>query len=109
MKNLTDLTFDTNVELQQRFPGSNANNGGSYTYIREESVLVPESLVIKRADGAVVPADKVIRIKVNPSNVDVTLAPGVFSRPADIAGATVAVKPYYHFGAGAPVPVNPTD
>jgi M6 family metalloprotease-like protein len=109
LKNLTDLTFDTNVELQQRFPGSNANNGGSYTYVREESVLVPESLVIKRADGAVVPADKVIRIKVNPSNVDVTLAPGVFSRPADIAGATVAVKPYYHFGAGAPVPVSLTD
>jgi len=109
LRNLTDLTFDTNVELQQRFPGANAHNGGSYTYIREESVLEPGSLEIRRADGSIVPAEKIIRVRVNPSSVEVALAPGVFARPADVAGASVAVKPYYHFGAGASVPVVPVD
>lgn len=106
LKNLTDLTFDTNIEMQLRIPNANARNGGNYTYIREDSLLCPESLVITKSDGSVIPEEKIISIVVNPSNVLVTLAQGTFADAADAANATVATKAYYNFGPGATVPVS---
>lgn len=106
LKGLTDLTFDTNMELQQRIPNANAGEGGTYTYIREDSLLDPKSLVIAKADGSIIPAKKIIKIVVNPSNVQVTLAKGAFTGAKDAAGATVATRAFYHFGAGAPVRIT---
>lgn len=108
LKNLTDLTFDTNIELQHRIPNANASKGGTFTYIREDSLLNPESLVITKADGAIIPAEKILKIVVNPTNVQVTLAKGAFARAREVTNATVATKAYYHFGPGAPVRVNVT-
>ena len=106
LKNLTDLTFDTNIEMQLRIPNANARHGGNYTYIREDSLLYPESLVITKSDGSVIPAEKIIRIVVNPSNVLVTLAQGTFADVADTVNITVATKAYYNFGPGAAVQVS---
>lgn len=106
LKGLTDLTFDTNMELQQRIPNANAGEGGTYTYIREDSLLDPKSLVIAKADGSIIPAKKIIKIVVNPSNVQVTLAKGAFTGAKDAAGATVATRAFYHFGASAPVRIT---
>jgi M6 family metalloprotease-like protein len=97
LKSLTELTFDTNVELQQRV---------SKTRIREDSLFYPKSLVITKADGSIVPAKKIIKIVVHPTNVQVTLARGVFSNTKDAAGATVGTRSFYHFGAGAPAPIK---
>ena len=106
LKNLTDLTFDTNIEMQQRIPNANARKGGNYTYIREDSLLYPESLVITKADGSIIPAKKIIKIVVNPTNVQVTLAKGTFARAAEATNVTVATKAYYNFGPGAAVQVS---
>jgi hypothetical protein len=106
LKGLTELTFDTNVELQRRIPNANASEGGTYTYIREDSLLYPKSLVITKADGSVIPAEKIIKIVVNPTNVQVTLAKGAFARAVEAKNATVATKAYYHFDPGAAVPVR---
>jgi M6 family metalloprotease-like protein len=103
LQELTTLTFDTNMELQLRIPNANANNGGTYTYVREESVLSPGHLVIAKANGSVIPAAKITDVTVNPTGVQVTLAKGTFARAADASGATIATRPYYHFGAGAAV------
>jgi M6 family metalloprotease-like protein len=103
LKDLTNLTFDTNVELQQRIPNANGGNRGTYTYIREESMLNPSNLVITKANRSVIPAKQITSIVVNPTGVQVTLAKGAFASAADAAGATVAAKAYYHFGAGAAV------
>ena len=97
LKGLTDLNFDTNIELQQRV--SNAR-------IREDSLLCPKSLVITQADGSIIPAKNIIKIVVNPGNVQVTLAKGAFAGTNNAAGATVATRAYYHFGPGAAVPVR---
>ena len=102
-KELTTLTFDTNMELQQRIPNANANNGGTYTYVREESILGPGHLVIAKANGSILPAAKITDVTVNPAGVQVTLAKGTFASAADASGATIATRSYYHFGAGAAV------
>jgi M6 family metalloprotease-like protein len=106
LKNLTDLTFDTNIELQQRISNANATNGGKYTYVREDSILRADQLVITRANGSVVPAARITGLAVSPRGVRVTLAPGTFAGMAAASGATVATKAYYHFGPGAPVPLS---
>jgi len=106
LRGLTDLTFDTNIELQQRIVNANAPQGRTSPYIREDSRLYLKSLVITRADGSLVPADKIIKIAVNPANVQVTLAKGAFASAAEAGKATVATKAYYHFGPGAAVPVR---
>lgn len=106
LKGLTDLTFDTNIELQQRIPNSNAGEGGANPYIREDSLLRPRSLVITKADGSNIAAEKIIKIVVNPTSVHVTLAKGAFARAAEAKNATVATKAYYHFAPGAAVPVS---
>jgi hypothetical protein len=100
------LTFDTNLELQLRIPNANANNGGTYTYVREESILRPEHLVITKANGSIIPAAKITGVTVTPTGVEVALANGSFTSAADASGATVATRPYYHFGAGAAVRVT---
>jgi M6 family metalloprotease-like protein len=105
LQDLVNLTFDSNVELQQRIPNANANNGGTYTYIREESVLTPGEVIITRANGSVIPAGKITRVTVSPTGVQVTLAKGAFSGPSDVKGATIATRAYFHFGAGAAVPI----
>jgi hypothetical protein len=106
LKGLADLTFDTNIELQQRIPNANAGEGGTNTYIREDSLLYPKSLVITKADGSIIPAEKILKIVVNPTSVQVTLAKGTFARAAEAMNATVATKSNYHFGPGAAVPVR---
>jgi M6 family metalloprotease-like protein len=112
LKGLTTLTFDTNIELQRRIrteAGAATEGGtaaGGSTYIREDSMLWPKNLVITRADGSKVPADKIIKIKVYPVSVEVTLAAGAFANAEAAKGATVATKAYYHFAPGAPVPVQ---
>jgi M6 family metalloprotease-like protein len=108
LKNLTDLTFDTNIEMQHRIPNANARSGGTYTYIREDSLLNPESLVITKADGSIIPAKKIIRIVVNPNptNVQVTLAKDTFARVEEAMNVTVATKAYFNFGPSAPVSVD---
>jgi len=106
LKNLTNLTFDTNIELHHRIPNANARNGGHYAYIREDSLLYPESLVITKSDGSIVPAEQIIDIEVNPTGVKITLADGTFADADEAAGATVATRAYFNFGPGAAVPVN---
>jgi len=107
LKGLTELTFDTNVELQQRNVNTNpAEGGGPSTYIREDSLLCPKSLVITKSDGSVVPPEKIVRIAVNPTSVQVTLAAGAFTRAEEAKNATVATKAYYNFGPGTAVPLN---
>lgn len=106
LKGLTDLTFDTNIELKQRTTGANAGEGRTNTYVREDSLLYPKSLVITKADGSIIPAEKILKIQVNPASVQVTLAQGAFARAAEATKATVATKAYYHFGPGAAVPVR---
>ncbi len=92
---LTRLTFDTNVEMQLRIPIP--SGGAPNVYVREESRLRPKDLVITRADGTVVPAEKITGIIVNPESVEVTLAPDAFPDQAAAAGATVATRPYYYY------------
>ena len=106
LKDLTVLTFETNIDMQMRIPNANAGEGGTFAYVREDSRLEPKSLVITRSDGSVVPASRILKIAVNPSSVDVTLAKGAFSRARQAAKATIATKAYYHFGPGSAVPVN---
>ncbi len=106
LKGLTELTFDTNVELQQRIPNANAGEGGTFTYIREDSLLDPRSLVITKADGSIMGAEQIIKIEANPSSIRVVLAKGAFTGTAEAEKATVATKAYYHFGPGAAVPVR---
>jgi hypothetical protein len=105
LRELTNLTFDTNVELQLRIPIGNPTRG-TYTYIREESLLNAGNLVITKANGSVVPAKSITGIVVNSTSVQVTLAKGTFARAAEASRVTVATRAYYHFGAGAPVRVN---
>ena len=93
----TELSFDTNIELQQRLPRNR---------IREDSLFYPRSLVITKSNGSVVPANKIVKIVVDPSGVQVTLAQGVFPNVKAANGATVATMPFYHFGAGTPIPIK---
>ncbi len=102
LKDLTELTFDTNVELQLRIPNANSGNKGTYTYIREESKLVADDLVIARTNGSVIPSKMITNVEVRPDGVRVTLAKGAFRKASDAARATVATKAYYSFGPGAP-------
>lgn len=106
LKDLTELTFDTNIEMQHRIPNANARRGGTYTYIREDSLLHPESLVITKADGSIIPAEKITRIVVNPTSVRVTLAEDTFARVEEAVNVTVATKAYFNFGPSAPVRAN---
>lgn len=106
LKNLTDLTFDTNIEMQKRIPNANARRGGTYTYMREDSLLNPGSLVITKADGSIIPANKITRIVVNPTNVQVTLTNGTFASVEEATNVTVATKAYFNFGPSAPVRVD---
>ena len=76
------------------------------SYVREDSRLTPKSLVITKSDGSVIPAEKIVKIVVNPASVEVTLAKGAFARARQAAKATVATKAYYHFGPGAAVPIR---
>jgi M6 family metalloprotease-like protein len=96
---LTKLTFDTNVELQRRITDSNSINAGHYTYVREESRLTPGDVVITKANGSVIPPDKITGIVINPSSVEVDLADGAFADAADAAGFTVRTEAYYYFAA----------
>jgi len=107
LNSLTDLTFDTNIELQQRIANTDAGgeNAPSY-YVREDSLLDPQSLAIRKGDGSIIPAKKILKVAVNPSGVQVTLAKGAFARAAEATNATVATKAYYHFGPGSAVPVR---
>jgi M6 family metalloprotease-like protein len=104
LKDLTELTFDTNIELQYRLPGRNPQD--SQGRIREDSLLYPSSLVIEKANGTVVPAAKITKVVVNPTSVQVTLAKDVFPNAKAAAGATVGTRPYFFYGAGAPVPIQ---
>jgi M6 family metalloprotease-like protein len=106
LKDLTVLTFDTNVEMQMRPPSPTAAENEPRYYVREDSILFPKSLVITRSDGTPVPTDKILKIAVNPTRVEVTLAKDAFARPRDAAKATVATKPYYWFGPGSAVPIH---
>ena len=106
LKGLTDLTFDTNTELQRRIVNTNAPEGRTDTHIREDSRLTKKSLEIMKADGSRIPAEQIVKIVVNPANVQVTLAKGAFTRAAEATNATVATKAYYHYGPGAAVLVR---
>ncbi len=108
LKDLTNLTFDTNIELRHRIPNANARRGGNFTYVREDSLLYPESLVITKSDGSLIPTEMIIDIDVSPAGVQVTLAQGAFADAEEAAGATVATKAYFNFGPGAAVPVSVT-
>ena len=103
LSNLTSLTFDTNVELQLRIPIANGGSRGTYMYIREESIPEADKMVITKANGSVIPANKITSIAVNSAGIQITLVKGTFAGAADAAGATIATKVYYYFGAGAPV------
>jgi M6 family metalloprotease-like protein len=109
LKNLTDLAFDTNIELQHRIPNANARSGGNFTYIREDSLLYPVNVVITKSDGSIVPAEQIIDIDVSPSSVQVTLAEGTFADAQEAAGISIATKAYFNFGPGAAVPVRISD
>jgi hypothetical protein len=106
LKNLTDLTFDTSIELQHRIPNANARGSGAYTYIREDSLLYPEYLVITKSDGSIIPSAMITDIVVNPTDVKVKLAQGAFADAEEAASATVATKAFFNFGPGAAIPVN---
>lgn len=108
LKGLTVLTFDTNVELQMR-PANPGAEGEASTFVREDSRLTPQSLVITKSDGSMIPADRILKIVVNPASVEVTLATGTFARARQVEKATVATKPYYNFGPGAPAPIRIAD
>jgi hypothetical protein len=103
---LTALTFETNVELQVRIPNANAGNGGTYSYVREDSVLTPADIVITRRNGSVIPASRIQKVEVNPGGVRVVLARGAFASSADAAGARVATRGHFFFGPGAAIPIG---
>jgi hypothetical protein len=102
LPDLTTLTFDSNVELQLRIPNANAGNRGTYSYVREDSILSPANIVITKSNGSVVPAAKITRLEIGATGVRITLAKGAFASAADAAGATIATKPYFYFGPGGP-------
>jgi len=104
LKGLTALSFDTNIELQNRMV--NERTGEKSVYVREDSRFYPKSLVITKADGSVVPVDKILKIAVLPTSVEVTLAEGAFAGAAEAAGATVATRAWYNFGPADAVPVS---
>jgi hypothetical protein len=105
LDSLTDLTFDTNVELQNRIPSSGIEPNAR-SYVREDSRLDAMRLVITRAGGSVIPAAQIVKIVIKPGSVQVTLAKDTFRQAGEARGATVATRPYYHFGPGAPVPIE---
>jgi M6 family metalloprotease-like protein len=105
-ENPTTLTFNASVELQCRIANANAGNTGTYSYVREESVLAPAHIVITRSNGSVIPATKIEKVEVSPGSVRVTLARGAFASPADAAAATVATRAFFYFGPGAPIKIG---
>ena len=109
LKDSTVLTFETNIEMQWRpiIPLREGAKAGRY--VREDSRLAPESLVITRSDGTVVPEDRILKVVVSPTSVEVKLAEGAFPRAGRAEKATVATKAYYHFGPGAAVPIRFVD
>ncbi|MBM3311393.1 MAG: hypothetical protein FJY80_07785 [Candidatus Aminicenantes bacterium] len=110
LKALTELTFETNPELQHRPVNPNAAEGSPPSrYVREDSRLTPQSLVVKKRDGSIVPREKILKISVLPSGIQVTLAKGAFKNARDAAGATVATRASFHFGPSAAVPVRLVD
>jgi M6 family metalloprotease-like protein len=106
LQNLTVLAFDTNVELQQRIPIAGTGGGTPFIYVREDSLLLPDHLVIIKGNGSVVPAARITRITVHPTRVEVTLEKGVFGDATEVTGATVATRAYYWFTAGAAVGIS---
>ena len=98
---LNKLTVKTSVELQRRILNANAIYGGADTYIREESRVRPQDIVVTKGDGTTVPVVSVD--KVNPDSLEVTVQP--LAGAADAAGLKVATKAFYYYAAGAAVPV----
>ncbi len=109
LKGLTVLTFDTNIEMQMRPANQTAAADEPRYYVREDSILFPKSLVITRSDGSIVPPDKILKITVSPTSVEVSLAKDAFARPRLAAKATVATKSYYWYGPGAAIPISVAD
>ncbi len=106
LRDLTVLTFETNVELQRRIPITGAGEAVSYTYVREDSLLRPDHIVITKGDGSIITAAGITGIVVNPTGVEVTLAKGIFADVAEVSGTTVSTKAHYYFGAGAAVEIS---
>lgn len=106
LENLTRLTFATNIELAQRVSDEERRRS---SFIREDSWLTPGRVVITRTDGSVVTADQILKIDVAPERVSIILAAGAFTGAEQAAGATVATKPYFHFGPGEPTPIGLRD
>lgn len=98
----TKLTFDTNIELQRRITDSNKINGGHYTYIREESGLTCDNLIITKKSGEIVPACKITKITVNPNGVEAILEQGTFACEADALGLSVSTKSFFYFAESVP-------
>jgi len=107
---LTGLAFETNIELQQRAAGAEAGGGSpSPSYVREDSRLTSQRLVIRKGDGSVILAAKILKIAILPTGVQVTLAKSAFKNAKEAAGATVATRACYHFGPGTAVPLRVLD
>ena len=105
LDSLTRLRVKTSVELERRILNANALYGGTDTYIREESRVRPQDVVVRKADGSTIPVQSIA--SVTPDGIVVTLPEGALTRAADAAGLTVATKPFYYYAASAPVAVNP--
>ncbi|GIH14865.1 hypothetical protein [Rugosimonospora africana] len=99
-----EITFDTSTELQRRITDSNSINNGDYTYVREESRLTADDLVVRKGTRTI-PASRIEAIDVEPTSVTLTFRPGTFANLADTAGLTISTKAYYYFAASRPVVV----
>jgi M6 family metalloprotease-like protein len=100
----TKITFETSTELQRRILDSNSINNGHNTYVREESRLTPDDLVVKKGTE-VIPASDISGIEIGPTSVTLNFRPGTFTDLADTAGLTISTKAYYYFAASGPVAV----
>jgi M6 family metalloprotease-like protein len=97
LSKLDQLHFTVNVEQSQDEPN---------WFVKQRTRLSAADVMLKRADGRPIAADRIKSFTLKDHEVNIVLKPGTFSKAAEANGMQLATKPYFNVGASASIPVR---
>ncbi|MFZ6777919.1 hypothetical protein ACO0LD_13900 [Undibacterium sp. Ji83W] len=97
LRKLRHLHFTVDVEQAAGEPN---------WFVLQRSRLSAEHVLLRQANGKVIPADQIKSLKITDQEVAIEFKPGTFTNPKMARGLQLATRPYFNIGAAIGIPVR---
>lgn len=97
LNKLSHLHFTTDIESM---------TGEENWFIRQRSRLSKGDVLLKRADGKIIPAGYIKSLQIKGADVDIELKSGTFANEQAVRGLQLATRSYFNIGASDSIPVH---